>query len=55
MTEMQPEDVIADAWTREQLLQMDATFVDRVERAFRRCTESRAAAGATVAPRRGQT
>jgi len=50
MTEMQPEDIIAGAWTREQLLAMDAAFVSRVARAFARGTENPAAAGAVAAP-----
>jgi hypothetical protein len=53
--EIEPEDVIAGAWTREQRLQMDAAFVRRVERTFRRGAESRTAAGATMTPRRGRT
>jgi hypothetical protein len=52
--EAQPSDAKQGAWTREQLLRMDAAFVRHVERAFRRGTESRAAASATVTPRRGR-
>ena len=49
-----PGDEVHGGWTREQLLRMDAAFVRHVERAFRRGTESRAAASATVTPRRGR-
>jgi len=52
---VQPEDVIAGSWTREQLLKMDAAFTRAVERAFQRGAESPAAAGTTVAPRRDRS
>ena len=53
--EVQPEDVIAGSWTREQLLKMDAAFTRAVERAFQRGAESPAAAGTTGAPRRDRS
>jgi hypothetical protein len=41
----EPEDIHA-TWTRERLIDMNARFVARVERAFRTGSESRAAAAA---------
>jgi hypothetical protein len=42
-----PDDAFG-TWSRSKLMRMDLHFTRRVEHAFRRGTESRAAAGATV-------
>src|SRR5262249_5447247 len=43
-----PGDEVCGDWTRDELEQMNASFVEAVERAFELGLESRAAAAATV-------
>jgi len=50
--EAQPSDA-QGAWSRERYLRMNAAFVRRIEHAFRQGAETRAAASATMTPRRG--
>jgi|SRR6516164_9904420 hypothetical protein len=50
--EAQPSDA-QGAWSRKRYLRMDAAFIRAVEHAFRQGAETRAAASATMTPRRG--
>ena len=52
--EAEPCDIFG-TWPRTKILKMDACFVRRVERAFRRGTETREAAGASYASDRLKT
>jgi hypothetical protein len=44
----EPDDELNGIWTREQLLEMNARFVDRLEQAFKLGLESRKSAAGQV-------